>query len=738
MKFAGVIVDISHEKLDRIFQYIIPEALEEVIKPGCRVDISFGNSKRIITGYVVEITDKPDYDVDKMKTIIGISKGSLKIESELVALAAWMKEHTGSTLNQALKTVIPIKRQVKAVNSYDLLLNVSGNEYETVIAKYQKRSSMRKRVELLLLLKEKGTVDRDEAVKLTKISLATLKAMEEEGVIKSKSNKVYRTPLVIENATKSDALISLNEEQQKVVNDILSDIEKGDKRPHLIFGVTGSGKTEVYMELIEKVISEGKQVIVLIPEISLTYQTVMRFYNRFGGRIAVINSKLSYGEKCDQFEKAREGLADVMIGPRSALFTPFKNLGMIIVDEEQENSYKSETSPRYHAVDTAIERARISGANVVLGSATPSISSYYKAKQGLFILHKLENRVFGRSLADVSVVDMREELRRGNKTIFSDKLYNLIKDRLAKKEQVIIFINRRGYANFMSCRSCGKAIKCPHCDVTLKYHNDKMLRCHYCGHTVKAPTLCPECGSKFIAPFGTGTQKVEQMVKDTFKEARVLRMDTDTTSKKNGYNDIIKSFANHEADILVGTQMIVKGHDFSKVTLVGIVAADLSLYASSFKASENTFKLLTQAAGRAGRGEIRGDVVIQTYSPDEYSIVASAHQDYEEFYEQEMAFRSLMKYPPAVGMLTIQIASQNEEFAVSVSKKIGDFLEKNKELKIMGPSKASVYKINDIFRYLIYVKGGSNLLKICEEIDEYIKDEKDISEVNLQYDLENV
>ena len=737
MIFANVIVDISHEKLDKTFQYIIPEHLQEYIRPGIRVDIPFGKGNRIISGYVVEVTKNPEFEIDKMKEILSVRLGSKPIESQLIALAAWMKEHTGSTLNQALKTVIPVKHQVNAKENISLSLAIDRKEAQILYDNYINRKNTKKRASLIGYLIENKEIDKKQAIAKFSISDSIIRDMIKSEIIKKSISHTYRNPLMLEKATCNNNKVILNDEQLDVVNSIENSIEKDDKRPHLIHGVTGSGKTEVYMEIIEYVLKMDRQVIVLIPEISLTYQTVMRFYNRFGDNVAIINSKLSQGERHDQFERAKRGEANIMVGPRSALFTPFNKLGLIIIDEEHENAYKSESVPRYHAIDTAIKRAELADAYVVLGSATPSITSYNRAMAGKYILHKLSNRARGSAMADVSVVDMRDELKKGNKSMFSNELDRLIKDRLENNQQIMLFINRRGYANFVSCRACGIAIKCPHCDVSLKYHSDKILRCHYCGYEVATPDKCPECGSKFIAPFGTGTQKVEEAVKKRYPSAGVLRMDMDTTKGKEGHNKIIEAFANNEADILIGTQMIVKGHDFPNVTLVGIIAADLSLYASEYTASENTFQLLTQAAGRAGRGESNGNVVIQTYNPDEYCIQAAANQDYESFYEQEMVYRKMMHYPPSAGMMKIQLMSENEnkvkEFADKVYNKI---LTYDNKLMIIGPSKASIYKINDIYRYMIYIKGNEELFKVQDIIDGTL-DEK-YNEVVIMYDYENI
>ncbi len=538
-------------------------------------------------------------------------------------------------------------------------------------------------------------------------------------------------------------MLSLNLTQQRVAGEILDGWRQGDSRPCLIHGVTGSGKTEVYMEIIEQVVKSGKQAIVLIPEIALTFQTVLRFYNHFGDRVSILNSRMSAGERSDQFERAKSGLLDVMIGPRSALFTPFPDLGVIIIDEEHEAAYKSETVPRYHARETAIARAQMCGAGVVLGSATPSVESYDRAKQGEYRLFEMKERVSARPLPSVYTVDLREELKNGNRSIFSDKLRELITDRLEKKEQIMLFINRRGVAGFVSCRSCGEVIKCPHCDVSLNLYNNGKLVCHYCGYEQPMVKNCPSCGSPYIGGFKAGTQKIEEMVKKQFPTARVLRMDLDTTRKRGGYEEILSAFANGEADILIGTQMIVKGHDFPNVTLVGVLAADLSLHISDYRAAERTFQLLTQAAGRAGRGHRQGEVVIQTYQPEHYSVVTAAAQDYEAFFEQEIFLREMMHYPPKWHMLVIHAAGAQEMLV----KQAQDVLKykiltqpdnEKSSLQVIGPADAAVSKINDIYRKMLYVKAADyqKLVSIKNMLEEYIRIDPAFRTVNIQFDFD--
>ena len=680
MKYANVIVDISLEKLDRTFQYRVPEALEASLEAGMQVRVPFGNGGRVLTAYVVELTDECEWDPARMKELLGIVEKGIALEGQLIALASWMKRMYGSTMNQALKTVLPVRRAVQEKVRRRIVLAVSKEEAENCRAVLS-RKHQTARLRLLEALLETGREDRQEAdgqeaqeqtagrvggwldystaLKELGITAQTVKALAEAGILRVETDTMLRNPVKPSDVKAHP--VTLYPAQQAAVDGILSRARQGDRRPSLIHGVTGSGKTEIYMELIAAVLEEGRQAIVLIPEIALTFQTVLRFYRRFGDQVSILHSRLSAGERYDQLERARKGEVRVMIGPRSALFTPFDRLGIIVIDEEHEGSYKSETAPRYHARETAIERARMSGAFVVLGSATPSVDSYEKARTGAYQLYELPMRAPGRELPETEIIDLREELRLGNRSIFSARLRELMEDRLRKGQQVMLFLNRRGYAGFVSCRACGHVIKCPHCDVALSLHGGGRMVCHYCGYQQAAVKSCPSCGSSYIGAFRAGTQQVAELAGKEFPGARVLRMDFDTTKQKGGHEKILEAFARHEADILVGTQMIVKGHDFPGVTLVGILAADLSLYAGDYRASERTFQLLTQAAGRAGRGSERGTAVIQTYSPEHYSVQTAAAQDYQGFFEQEMAYRSLMQYPPAAHLMALYLMSEKEE-----------------------------------------------------------------------------
>lgn len=736
-RYANVIVDISHEKLDKTFQYRIPESLEAEIVPGVQVEIPFGNRK--MKGYVIELTDTPEYDVTKLKDVSAVVQGSVAIESQLIALAAWMRRNYGATMNQALKTVIPIKQKTTVKQHQTLQLLLEEEEAKKVLAEFVRKHSTA-RARLLEALIEQKELPKEIVTQKLNVTGAVIKALEEKKIIGIKSETAYRNPVKHFTSTGYDKI--LNEEQQAAVQAVIENQRKGIQKTYLLKGVTGSGKTEVYMELIAEVIASGRQAIVLIPEIALTYQTVMRFYNRFGDRVSIMNSRLSAGERYDQFLRAKNGEIDIMIGPRSALFTPFLNLGLIIIDEEHETTYKSETLPRYHARETAIERARMSNASVVLGSATPSIESYYKALNGEYQLLELKHRVSRKKLPECEVIDLREELKSGNRSILSIKLQELIEDRLAKKQQILLFINRRGVAGFVSCRSCGHVIKCPHCDVSLSQHNNGKMVCHYCGYEEPQTKVCPSCGSKYIGGFKAGTQKIEMVIKERFPQAKVLRMDFDTTRNKDGHEQILSAFANQEADILIGTQMIVKGHDFPNVTLVGVLAADMSLNVSDYHAAERTFQLLTQAAGRAGRGTEEGNVVIQTYKPEHYSIETAKQQDYESFYEQEIEYRQMLLYPPVWNMLVILCTSAKEEAAEACAKelaaRIDAFWKKETErLQVIGPADASIAKINDIYQKVIYLKTKEydNLVRMKDQLEKEIKDNRSFKDTMVQFDF---
>ena len=734
--YADIIVDISHEQLDRTFQYAVPEEMEQDIDVGVLVNVPFGRGNRTITGYVIELSNEPKLDVDKIKYIDSIVPDKVKAVSRMIKLAAWLKHNYGSTMNQALKTVIPVKEKVKQKEKKSVRLVIDRHEAQSYIELFLKKNA-KARLRLLQALMQEQVIDCAIVKEKLNITMQTVNTLVKLGIADIEVENIYRNP--IKNTDDFEKRLTLNPEQKHVVDTFIKDYDNGNRHTYLIHGVTGSGKTLCYLDMIEHVVSHKKQVIMLIPEIALTFQTVQRFYRRFGDRVSIINSRMSKGERYDQFLRAMRGEIDIMIGPRSALFTPFSDIGLIVIDEEHESAYNSEQSPRYHAKETAIYIAKEHKASVVLGSATPSVETYYHALTGEYKLFTLSHRALGNELPKVYVEDLREELKSGNRSILSRRLKALIEDRLNNNKQVMLFLNKRGYAGFISCRSCGHVMKCPHCDISLTFHKNGKLVCHYCGYEQPSVNLCPKCGSRYISGFRAGTQQVEEVIKKMYPAARTLRMDMDTTTGKEGHEKILSAFANHEADILVGTQMIVKGHDFPDVTLVGVLAADMSLYAGSYMAAERTFQLLTQAAGRAGRGDTPGEVVIQTYTPDNYSIKTAQAQDYNAFYEEEIAYRRLMEYPPISNMLKVSIASKNEKILDAAA----DYIKNNhnrfhgSEINVYDPVNAGIYKINDIYTKLIYAKAQDYeaLTDFKDKIEDISKNADIFKNVNTQFEF---
>ena len=701
-KYADVVIDITNENVDRPFTYAVPESLRDSARPGMPVLVPFGNGGRTKTGYIIALKEETELDPARVKEILGPAGGAVTAETTLIELAVWMHEHYGCMLNQALRTVMPVRNRVAVRKSRLIRSCLPEQELREFAAEMRRkhRAAMARLAEALA--ESGGSLSYEEAGRRLSVGITTLRSLEKQGVITVAEGAGETAPLPARPG------IVLTEEQAAAAEIFRADLAAGKQGKYLLFGITGSGKTEVYAEMIREVLSRGRQVILLIPEISLTFQTVERMRGFFGDRVVILHSRLSDGERFEQFRRAADGSADIMIGPRSALFAPFSDLGLIIIDEEHDGAYRSDTVPCYEARDVAEKRAEICGASLVLGSATPSTASFRKAARGEFRLLTLTRRaVQGAVPAEVHVADLREELKSGNRSVFSRILQEKIRDRLARKEQVILFMNRRGYSSFVSCRSCGNAIRCPHCDVTLKLHTGGRLMCHYCGHTEAMPDKCPVCGSPYIAGFGTGTQKLEELTRKMFPEAKVVRMDADAAAGKNAARDILAEFAAGKADILIGTQMVVKGHDFPNVTLVGIMAADTELYVSRYDSAERTFQLLTQAAGRAGRGKRPGDVVIQTYRPEHYAVQCAAAQDYREFFRNEIAYRETGSYPPVMHLLAIQLSSMDEELLTRAAAGYADLLDREGEkygTMQIGPVNAPVYKVHDYFRKWIYIK----------------------------------
>lgn len=754
-KYANIIIDISHEKVDRPFMYRVPEHLREKLEVGMTVRIPFGRGNHIREGYVMELLDEANYQEDKIKEINGIVLDAVKVQGRSIQLAWWMKQRYGSTMIAAMKTVLPVKQTMKHVQTKMVSLSVPKDQALSLMAEAGRRKQVGK-VRLLEALIDGATVSYTMLTTKLGVSPQTIRSMREQCVIQVETFETYRNPIQYPDG--KDEPLKLTSGQKRIVDDFLKGYDAGEKRPALLHGITGSGKTEVYMQIIEGMLKRGREVIVLIPEIALTYQTVQRFCKRFGDVVSIVNSRLSQGEKYDQFERAKKGEIKIMIGPRTALFTPFQKLGLIIIDEEHETSYKSDQMPRYQAAETAIELARLTDGRVLLGSATPSVASYYRAQKGEYRLYELKERIGQSELPKTEIIDLRSELRSGNKSILSRRLQEAMQDRLEKGEQIMLFLNRRGVSGFVSCRACGYVMKCPHCDVSLSEHRTGMV-CHYCGYSKPRTDHCPSCGSGYIMGFHAGTQKVEETVAKMFPKARILRMDADTTKEKDAHEKILSSFANEEADILIGTQMIVKGHDFKKVTLVGVLAADLSLFDADYTSSERTFQLLVQAVGRAGRGNLAGEAIVQTYKPDHVAVVKACEQDYQGFYREEIGYRKLMDYPPASQLMSVMVLSKNEKQADYFARVFANVIQNavlssditgndtadpvngkrdGKTVKLIGPAPAAIGKVNDVYRRVLYVKCDALLEMIrCKDILEgYCAAHQDeMKYVSVYYDL---
>ena len=740
--YIDVIVDISVNSLDRIFQYRVPEELLDAVTVGCQVNVPFGSGNRRRQAYVIGVDTVLAYDASKIKDILGVTKAPAAT-GQLIALADWMHERYGCTMAQALKTVLPVKKSVKEVKRTAYFL-ADREGAQQLLEKSRKSRREKARVRLLEAMLKEGCMSKETVTGVLQISASTMKSILQTGVIREETSQVYRNP--VRQRLDGWQEVCLNDEQMNAVASIWQNAAicrehwSREQGMHLLYGIAGSGKTEVYMALMEKVLNEGRQIIVLIPEISLTLQTVSRFYARFGSQIAVMNSRLSAGERYDQYMRAKRGEASVMIGPRSALFTPFDRLGLIIIDEEHESAYQSEIVPRYQAAEVAARRAEMSGALVVLGSATPSVAVYQKAREGMIGLHRLTQRArTGSRLPDVKVVDLREEFRMKNRGILSQSLHEAMDACLKRGDQMMLFLNRRGYAGFVSCRSCGYVVKCRHCDVSMTVHHHTLLKCHYCGSEQPMPRVCPSCGSPYIAGFGVGTQKVEEFVQKEFPEARILRMDRDTTSGKDDMGRILQTFSEGGADILIGTQMIVKGHDFANVTLVGILAADLSLFAGDYQSSERTFQLLTQAAGRAVRGDRPGEVIIQTYQPEHYCIQTAAAQDYDSFYSQEIRFRQMLHYPPDRQMMVMLAEGEHDQQTGQAVQKLREIAGEAdfEAVEFIGPSRAGIAKAKDLYRYTMYMKHQDikELMRLRDFLEGYLKWSQQFSNIYFTFDI---
>ena len=701
---VNVLVELSNRNIDKCFTYLVPNNLENKIKVGIRVKVPFGKQK--LEGFIMEINNIED---DSLKKIYEVIDEEVILNEELLELGKIIKNKTLCTLISAYQAMLP--KALKAQNKTNI--NKSYEKYIKLNISIDQVKGLKLNDKQKELINEiiKGNNKKENLTDY----LSSIKTLISKEILKEELIEKYRLN------NKNDELYvkhTLNEEQKNALNTILND----KKLVYLLHGVTGSGKTEVYMELIEKQIKNNKTSILLVPEISLTPQIENRFRSRFNDEIAILHSRLSEGEKYDEYRKISSGKVKIVIGARSAVFAPLKNIGIIIIDEEHTTSYKQESNPKYSAIDVAIERAKYHNAKVVLGSATPSLESYAKTLANIYKLVELKHRANNQPLPEVDIIDMNKEKKKG--TYFSQKLIDSINDKLSKKEQIILLLNRRGYASFITCSSCGYVSKCPNCDVTLTYHKSSdMERCHYCGYATKRHEICPNCHENAIKNLGTGTEKIEEEISKLFN-ANVIRMDYDTTSGKGAHEKIIKSFRNHEYDILLGTQMIAKGLDFKDVTLVGVINADTSLMIPNFRSSEYTFQLLSQVAGRSGRSEKKGEVIIQTFNPDHYSIQLAAKQDYQLFFKKEMSIRKTFSYPPYTYLVSIKVISMDYNLAKNESTIIAGKLRENlNNSTILGPAIGSIFKVKNSYRFGITIKykKEDNLYSYLEKLLEYYK-----------------
>jgi len=788
MNIASVIVDVPTKQTDKTFDYLIPEEWIGTIQPGMRVVVPFG--PRNIQGFVMDIIAESKFK--KLREIIEPMDLEPVLNHELLELGDWLTENTLCFKISAFQVMLPAALKAKyekkvklasngrvsdlPLNLQDMFTNNGMVKWEeaisTGIVPVLQREAAKHNLEVIYEVKERVRkkqmkfirplvsleelkeeakrlsaraekqkqvlhyfVENFDAIELRKLTAeinttsSTIKTLIDKQLLTEFELEVYRDPYENRSFERTKPL-PLTSSQQTAIEPILDSIENQKHEVFLLYGVTGSGKTEIYLQSIQEVIEKGKEAIVLVPEIALTPQMVNRFKGRFGDLVAVLHSGLSAGEKYDEWRKIQRKEVKVVVGARSAIFAPFENLGIIIIDEEHETSYKQEEMPRYHARDVAVQRAKTYNCPVVLGSATPSLESFARAQKKVYQLLSLPSRMNNQSLPSVDIIDMREELREGNRSMFSRKLFEKLQDRIEKKQQSVLFLNKRGHSSFVMCRDCGYVMNCPYCDISLTYHRvNEQMKCHYCGYETSVPSNCPECSSEYIRYFGTGTQKVEEELGKILPEARIIRMDVDTTGRKGAHERLLKDFQDGKADILLGTQMIAKGLDFPNITLVGVLSADTMLHLPDFRASEKTFQLLTQVSGRAGRHKLPGEVVIQTYTPEHYSVELAGTQDYDLFYQREMMIRKTHHYPPFYYLSLITISHEQLITVVSATEKIVTYVRSqlSKEAVVLGPAASPIPRINNRYRYqcLIKYKREPNMTKTLKTIlDQYQMDTK--------------
>jgi primosomal protein N' (replication factor Y) len=746
MKVASVVLSSSTRKFDKEYDYVIPDNLINEVFEGMRVIVPFGNSNRSVEGYVFNLKDTDE--TDKLKSIKKAVDKSPFLNEDMINLARWMKDRYVCCHKDAIKCMIPpgtaidSKTKIKEKIVKNAFLNITIPEaLELVEGDTIKKIQQIRVIELLL---ENDYIPVSDLVRFSGVSRAVLETLSKKGYIGFKDIETNREPNAGKIYESSEPML-VNSEQDNVLRELIKSFEKNKFEEFLLHGVTGSGKTEIYMQMIKRCCDAGKQSIVLVPEISLTPQMIERFKGRFGSRVAVIHSKLSLGERFDQWRLIRDGKVDIAVGARSAVFAPFDNLGLIIIDEEHENTYKSEITPKYHAKEIAKERLKSKNGILIYGSATPSVETYYYSKNGDVKLQEMNFRVNKMNMPAVKTIDMRKELENGNRSMFSDNLITEIRKNIDEKQQTILFLNKRGSASFVLCRACGLVMRCPNCNISLTYHShNERLICHYCGFTVKNPKACPKCGSNYIKHFGTGTQKVEEEIKKQFPDASVIRMDLDTTTGKNSHEEILTAFKKDNINILVGTQMIAKGLDFPNVTLVGVLAADSMLNTGDFRASERTFQLITQVSGRAGRGKIPGRVIIQTYNDEDFSINAACGNDYRSFYETEINLRKKLAYPPFTNIAIIIISGMDDKAAydlsVEIKNEISGKFKTDEDLDVLGPARSPLPKIKSKYRWRIVLKCSDKdrIISIFEHVSKAFEKKSRTSKVAFSMDINPV
>lgn len=707
---AEIILNSNAKELNRVFDYNIPETMVYKAMVGSRVFVQFGKRKQLEEGFIIGIKESSEFKLKNIEKIVNENG----LTEEKVELAKWMARRYFCNISECIKLMLPpgtttkiIENRIKEKNE-NFVTIIDEEVVESDIEENKFKSA--KQVRILKFLLDNGETNMADLLLFTDTTRDAVKALEKKNYITIEKKQVERNPF-FHKVERQSKKLEFTEEQQNSYNEISDKMDKNKYEEYLIYGVTGSGKTEIYLQLIEKALNNNKTSIMLVPEISLTPQTVDRFIARFGEEnIAVLHSKLSIGERFDQWNKIKSGQAKIVIGARSAIFAPVQNLGIIIIDEEHDSSYKSESTPRYNAKDVARYLCYESNIPLVLGSATPDTGSLYRTMKKQSVLLRLNKRANNAKLPEIEVVDLREELSKKNKSMLSEKLQESIKENLENKKQTILFLNRRGFSTFVMCRDCGYTAKCKNCDITLTYHKStNKLKCHYCGYETKVITKCPECGSENIRYFGTGTQKLESEINTLFPEAKTIRMDVDTVTKKNSHEKILTDFKENKADILIGTQMVVKGHHFPNVTLVGVIAADGSLNMNDYRANEITFQILTQVAGRAGRGEDAGKVIIQTYNPDNFTIECVKQQNEEMFYNTEMRLRKQLKYPPFCDIIVIGVSSKDEQITMKVAQSLHKYLKDRVENENIGimlykALPAPIDKIKNKYRWRILIK----------------------------------